>query len=131
MKIKRIRNLLCIISLAVSLSIPTVVYAASYSTTFNFLVSVQGKERSFSAGKIWLDISSTETKNLSTSGITTFGVTLYKKGFIFSDEIGSFKAARNGWTSNGWTNMKAGKYYFYLSKANDGASVEGSIKISQ
>lgn len=54
-----------------------------------------------------------------------------KKGFIFSNEIGSFKALRNGRTSNGWSNMEAGNYYFYLSKANDGASVEGSIKISQ
>lgn len=131
MKLKRIKKGLCIISLALSLAIPTMAYAASYSTTFDFLVSVQGKARSFSGGKIWLDISSTETKNFSNSGFTTFSVTLYKKGFIFSNEIGSFKALRNGRTSNGWSNMEAGNYYFYLSKANDGASVEGSIKISQ
>lgn len=116
MKLKRIKKGLCIISLALSLAIPTMAYAARYSTTFDFLVSVQGKTRSFSDGKIWLDISSTETKNFSNSGFRTFSVTLYKKGFIFSNEIGSFKALRNGRTSNGWSNMEAGNYYFYLSK---------------
>lgn len=131
MSFKKFIKLMCIFSLVLSLSIPTMVYASSYSTTFSFLVSVQGKERSYSAGKIWLDIDSEEVLNTSTSGITTFSVALYKKGFIFSDLVGSFKAKRNGNTENGWTNMAAGKYYFYLSKANDGARVKGDIDVTQ
>ena len=32
---------------------------------------------------------------------------------------------------NGWKNMAKGKYSFFLLKANDGARVKGSIKVTQ
>lgn len=110
MSFKKIKKLICIFSLVLSLSIPTMVYASSYSTSFSFLVSVEGDTRSYSAGKIWLDIDSEEILNTSTSGIKTFSVSLYKKGFLSSTLVGSFNAKRNGNTQNGWTNMEQGNY---------------------
>ena len=48
---KTMKNkILATVLTCVLLLTPTIVYAASYSTTFNFLVSVTGKARSFSSG---------------------------------------------------------------------------------
>ena len=113
------------------LATPTFVYAKSYTTTFNFCNSVEGKSRSFNKGNINLKITSTEEKNGSKSGIKTFRVTLYKKGLIASTNIGSFSAARVGTTKNNWKNMASGKYFLYLLKANDMARVKGKISITQ
>lgn len=131
MKKNIIRKSILALALVIIMSLPTVAYAASYSTTFNFLVSVQGATRSYSAGKITVSLYSRERLNGSTSGIKTFSVALYKKGFISSTKIGSFTANRKGASIGSWTNMDKGNYFFYLSKANDGARVYGEFNITQ
>ena len=52
MVFKNLKKVICVAFLLTMLSVPTLVYAASYSTTFDFIVSVEGSSRSFSKGNI-------------------------------------------------------------------------------
>lgn len=127
----KFKKIICLVTIIVVLTAPMIVYAKSYTTTFNFVVATEGESRKFDKGSIKLKITSTEEKNGCRSGIKTFNVTLYRKGFFTSTEIGSFSAVREGTTKNSWKNMASGKYFLYLSKANDMARVKGDISITQ
>jgi len=60
--------------------------------------------------------------------ITTFSVSLYRDNpwYIGDDFIGKVSFPRNGTKTTAWTNVGSGDYYFYFTKANDGATVSSS-----
>ena len=76
---------------------------------------------------------STTCYTTGTNSSSNFSVTLYRKNTITTDTIGSASLKRNGSSSAKWSNVGSGNYYFYFSKANDGAWVKakrGNVKMS-
>lgn len=56
-------------------------------------------------------------------GNNYFSLTLYRKNAIGATDCGRRTALRNGSSHFDWTNVGAGNYYFYFSKAYDGQVV--------
>lgn len=102
-----------------------VVLASSYNSTIDYTVQVVGAVRTYD-GPNHMNISLTSQQS-GPGASTTHRVTLVRRTcFIFCSEdlIGSVQVPRNGASGvRTWTNVGAGNYYFYFTKANDGVRI--------
>jgi len=96
-------------------------YASSYTTSYQFSVSVTWASRYFDGNNIRFN-SSNATSSFKPPTNKNYSVSLYRDKFI-DDYIGMVTLLRDSnWTAN-WSNVGAGNYYFFLSKANDGVTL--------
>ena len=98
-----------------------------YSTSLSFQYYYNGPTRSYTGSSTSEDMhwkGTTHVLNQTSSMSTTFTISLYRERKLFPDElIGSVTCSRDGYHDIVWTNVGAGKYYFYYTKASDGATV--------
>lgn len=108
------------------------VYAATdtYNSTIIFKGEHIGKTYEFTHDNISYSATAYSTyngKEISADNDydldDTYTVSLYKQGFIYSEKVGSKELSRYTSGSAEWTDVGAGKYFFYFSKTRDGADV--------
>lgn len=118
---KNFKKILSIFTLSVIMSIPIVAFASSYTSTLYFDSTLTGDTRYYNGNNITLSISAYTGYGQATGG--NFSASLYRKNMITSDYIGKAYYTRNGYSTNTWSNVGSGNYYFYFSKAIDGVEV--------
>lgn len=113
----------------VILSMVITAYASSYSTLYQFSVSLEGSSRYFSGTNIsFISPSATSTPFIHPSN-STYNVALYRDEFI-DDYIGSATLYRDNYGKVNWSNVGSGDYYLFLSKSNDGVTlVDNNVTI--
>ena len=98
-----------------------------YSTSLSFQYYYNGPTRTYTGSSTSEDMhwkGTTHVLNQTNSMSTTFTISLYRERKLLPDElIGSVTCSRDGYHDIVWTNVGAGKYYFYYTKASDGATV--------
>lgn len=127
---KTLRKFMAISSvLILILSMIATAYASSYWTSYQFSVSVTGASRSFDGTNIrFISPNATSTPYIHPIN-KTYTVALYRDKFI-DDYIGSVTLTRDYSGTAKWSNVWAGNYYFFLSKANDGITlVDNNVTI--
>ena len=107
------------------LGLPIIVFAASYTSSFNFDTTLTGSTRSFNGSNINLKTVSKSSGHTAASS-RYFTVALYRKNTIGSSYVGEASFLRDGTSNKTWTNVGSGKYYFYFSKGFDGRYVKGT-----
>lgn len=116
---KNIKRIISWVSLfIVFLSILATAYASSYTTSYQFSVSVTWWTRYFN----WTNISFTSPSATSSPfkhpTNKTYSVALYRDKII-DDFIGNVTLYRDSsWVAK-WSNVWVWNYYFFLNKAND------------
>ncbi|NDK07817.1 hypothetical protein EOM39_01065 [Candidatus Gracilibacteria bacterium] len=118
-KFKKIASYMSI--LTVFLSIVVNVYASSYTTSYQFSVSVTGQTRYFDGTNISFTSRATSTPFIHSTN-KTYSVALYRDKLI-DDYIGSVTLYRDILGTAKWSNVGVGNYYVFLSKANDGVTL--------
>lgn len=111
-----------VLILAISCFSLTAYAATSYTSSLLFQGEHTGPTRSYT-GKNMYWSGYTYTQYQLDFMPTTFTVSLYRKKFIGASFIGSVECQRTGNQNAEWTNIGDGKYYFYYTKARDGANV--------
>lgn len=112
-----------IIATAIMLCITCVtVYASSYTTTLAFQGEHKGSTREFDGQNIMY--AAATYSSAPDSVVKVYTVSLYRKKFIGSTLIGKSKELqRDAYNEVKWSNVGAGKYYLYFTKARDGINV--------
>ncbi|MFB0831822.1 hypothetical protein ACEU2D_19765 [Brevibacillus laterosporus] len=80
-------------------------------------------ESDYNSIYIYTDVETPDTD------LPYFTMELYRVNGIFESYIGKVKMKLNGSDSDKFVNIGPGKYYFLLSKGNDGTRAEGQIVI--
>ena len=119
---KRIITILSVLLVASFCFSVTAYAATTYTSDLEFQGEHEGTVRSYTGSDISWKGTTSVRKQASHMG-DTFKVTLYRKNFIGTSLIGTVEMKRSGSNSKKWTNVGSGKYYFFYTKARDGAVV--------
>lgn len=115
------RNLIAAILLFVlMLSISSVVYASSYTTTVSFKNNYSGKTREFNGQNIMYSATMSSSKS-NDSG--TYTVALDRASGIWAFEVGSKTLKRVGYGEAKWSNVGSGEYRLSFYKSSDGVEL--------
>lgn len=107
------------------MSLCSVVYASSYTSTLAFKAPYSGATRSFDGQNIQYTAST--YSDVPEYIANTYTVALYRKNFIGSSLIGKSKELkRDGTADVKWSNVGPGKYYLFFSKASDNIYVRSN-----
>ena len=120
---KKITKCLCIVLVFV-LMFTCTAFASSYNCSINFKVACQGATREFDGQNI--TYGGTMKGDWVHATCYEYTVALYRKKLIGSTYIGEAKLLRDTYDSCTWSNVGAGKYYLYFSKANDGVTLSSN-----
>lgn len=115
------------------LLVPTVSYAMSCTTKYNFTYKVEGTSRSYSAGTLryhFYECGQGTDGGYYHPASSVFYVYLYQDHFMNNPYIGRQTVSRTGGTIS-WENMAKDNYFINLEKASDGCRLTGKIDISQ
>lgn len=96
-------------------------FASSYSSTVSFAISCTGATRSFDGAN--LCYAANTSVDWVHADNDQYRVTLFRKKFIGKDEVGGKDLNRVGYNEADWSNVGAGNYWIYFSKANDNVTV--------
>ncbi|MEQ2637704.1 hypothetical protein [Paratractidigestivibacter faecalis] len=94
-----------------------------FGSNFSFGTTLTGSVRYYDLNNIGCDFKAYTSSGTGVGDNNYFSVTLYRKNAIGSTSCGGRTALRNGSSHFDWTNVGAGNYYFYFSKAFDGQVV--------
>jgi len=103
-------------------SVSRATISTPYSFTFDILVSVQSKTITTSNDDISIKCFGETTSGPEINDV--YYIYLYRDGLI-DDYVGRVEYDKDKTQTKTWTNVGAGKYYFVISKANDGSRLEG------
>jgi hypothetical protein len=126
-----LRNSLAAVSLTfASFSFVGIVFASSYTTSFNFSKEFQGQVRSFDGKNIQFVSSYAQSLPRPHSVNKYYSVELHREKIGPDDYIGKVQLRRDSSGTAKWSSVGPGKYYVYLLKANDGVTlVDNNVKI--
>ncbi len=94
-----------------------------FGSNFSFGTTLTGSTRYYDLDNIGCDFYAYTDSGTGVNGNDYFYITLYRQNAIGTTNCGKKAALRNGSSHLDWTNVGAGKYYFYFSKAFDGQVV--------
>ena len=102
------------------LSLSSVAFASSYTSTLKFKEECFGDVRTFNGSNI---MYSTKTKSSKANDKGTYTVTLERESGIFCLYVGSKTLNRVGTGTAKWSNVGSGSYRLVFTKTNDGITV--------
>lgn len=130
----KIISICFIVALIVFSSFSLIVYAASdtYHSTLAFQGEHTGQTRTYTHRNISYAASAYSTLGgkivtANSNYAKTYTVSLYRKtGWFISEKVGSSSLSRYQFGTASWTNVGAGDYFFYFTKARDGVDVNSN-----
>ncbi len=103
-----------------ALLVPTVAFASDYWSTLSFSTALKGATRYYDRNNINISMDSRATAGGSSH---LYYVQLNRSRWWGSQALGTISVLRNGRGNGRWSGVGSGNYFFYFSKANDGAWV--------
>lgn len=94
-----------------------------FGSNFSFGTTLTDSTRYYDLNNIGCDFKAYTSSGTGVGDNNYFYVTLFRKNAIGKTDCGKRTALRNGSSHFDWTNVGAGNYYFYFSKAFDGQVV--------
>lgn len=117
--VRKNRTILSIFITVVAIAFFTVqVSASSYDSSGDFKVSMTSPWREFNENNITIETWATSSGTNYT--ITDFTVKLQRKTWYGYTTVGTATLPKEGYGKATWTNVGAGTYRLYYSRANDG-----------
>lgn len=120
---KRIFAYLATLLIGISVLSITTFAATTYTSELGFQGEHKGPVREYT-GQTMVWFGDTYTQYQLDHMPDVFWVHLYRKNFFGSTFIGTVECSREGYNYAKWTNVGSGDYYFYYTKARDGANVK-------